>query len=221
MQLDPNLTVGALATSAPHAVRVLERHRIDYCCGGGRTLAEVAAQRGLALDTLAAEIDAARPRTPGTVDWATLPLPELIDHIIVTYHRPLEQELRRLGGLARKVCAVHGPKDPSRFAELLETFLAVEAEILPHMEKEEEILFPWIKAGRGQSAGAPIRVMQEDHEVLGRLLVTLRKLTDDYEAPPDACGSWRALWDGLAELEQDLHAHIHLENNVLFPRALA
>lgn len=222
MHLDPRLPIGRIAIVHPHAVRVFERHAIDFCCGGARALADVCAARGLDVDALVAEIDAARPATRApVVDWDAAPLAELVDHIEARYHRPLERDLARLQGLLRKVVSVHGPHHPELFGPLDEAFRALREDLEPHVRKEEEVLFPWIRGGRGETAAAAVKVLAEEHEAVGAILVRIRALTDDYVAPEDACSTWHALWDGLHELERDLHAHIHLEHNVLFPRALA
>jgi regulator of cell morphogenesis and NO signaling len=144
-----------------------------------------------------------------------------VTHILVAYHQPLKEELPRLEAMARKVLQVHGEKEPQMLAELLAVFLGLKAELEPHMEKEEQILFPMIERRQGVLADGPVEVMREEHDRAGLALKRLRELTNDYEVPPRACNTWRALWHGLAALEESLHQHIHLENNVLFPRALA
>jgi regulator of cell morphogenesis and NO signaling len=123
--------------------------------------------------------------------------------------------------MARKVCSVHGEKDPERFAELLSVYLALKTELQEHMMKEEQILFPMIRQGRGAMASGPVAVMTHEHDAAGTALKRLRELTNDYQAPEGACTTWRALWHGLDVLETAMHEHIHLENNILFPRALA
>jgi regulator of cell morphogenesis and NO signaling len=153
--------------------------------------------------------------------WSQKPLAELIVHILQTHHVPLPGELQRLDGLLRKVVAVHGNKDPARFAELRDAFDALTADLLPHMQKEERVLFPWILSGRQPAPAMPIRVMEQDHALVDHLLTTIRRLTWSYVAPADACSTWRALWTGLAALDADLREHMRLENDVLFPRALA
>lgn len=219
MHVEPTQTVASLATALPHSVRVLERHHIDYCCGGERSLEEACARAGLAVEALVQEIEEDRPR-PDDTDWTARPLSDLVDFIVVHYHRGLQEELPRLQKLAEKVALVHGAKDPARFDALLGAFGTLHAELLQHMEKEEQVLFPWIRAGQGPNTAGPIEVMRMEHDDAGDLLDQLRELTGDYVVPEGACGSWRALWTGLEALERDLHAHIHLENNVLFPRAL-
>jgi regulator of cell morphogenesis and NO signaling len=115
---------------------------------------------------------------------------------------------------------VHHDKDPATMDALRRAWTDLVEDLVPHMRKEEQVLFPWIRSGHGDSAWAPIQVMESDHERVGEILATIRRLTGDYVVPEEACGSWRALWQGLEALEEDLHRHIHLENNVLFPRAL-
>lgn len=215
------MTVAQLVTTRPNAVKALQRHGIDFCCGGGRPLDEACAARGLDPDTLLAEVDAldTAGRRP-LRSWETAPLDELIDHILERHHRPLDAELPRLDALVRKVTAVHHDKDPKTMVDLRAAWSELQEDLLPHMEKEEQLLFPWIREGQGASAGAPIQVMEIEHQRVGELLSTIRRLTGAYTVPAEACGSWRALWQGLEALEADLHEHIHLENNVLFPRAL-
>jgi regulator of cell morphogenesis and NO signaling len=122
--------------------------------------------------------------------------------------------------MARKVHQVHGDKD-ARLAKLVEVFTELQQELDAHMAKEEQVLFPLIRAGRGAMAGGPVEVMEHEHDDAGAALRRLRELTDDFQAPAEACTTWRALWHGLETLEADMHQHIHLENNILFPRALA
>jgi regulator of cell morphogenesis and NO signaling len=153
--------------------------------------------------------------------WNEAELDSLIDHILVTYHRPLEEELPRLEFMARKVFRVHGERQPEMLGGILSTLLALKGELESHMSKEEQVLFPMIRQGQGGGAGAPVSVMEHEHESAGKALQRLRELTDGYETPEGACNTWRALWAGLADLETSMHQHIHLENNILFPRALA
>ena len=123
--------------------------------------------------------------------------------------------------MARKVNKVHGKKRPESLPELLEVYLGLKAELEQHMLKEEQILFPMIRRGEGATTGGPISVMEYEHDSAGRALERLRVLTDEFTVPEQACNTWRALWHGLAAFEESLHQHIHLENNILFPRALA
>jgi regulator of cell morphogenesis and NO signaling len=214
-------TVGQVAVATPLATRVFQRHDIDFCCGGGRTLAEACAERDLDVDTVLAELrEATRAPEPTGRRWEHEPLEDLIEHILAAYHRPLDEELPRIEALARKVHQVHAEKDPERLGGILRTFGALKAELEMHMMKEERILFPMILQGHGAMAQGPVHVMRQEHDDAGAALRTLRRLTDDFAVPAQACNTWRALWHALADFERAMHEHIHLENNVLFPRAL-
>ncbi|MFY0526854.1 iron-sulfur cluster repair di-iron protein [Archangium gephyra] len=218
--LTPTTTVGELAASRPSSTRVFSRRGIDFCCGGGKTLEEACRRRGLDPQEVLREIQQELERGAGEpVAWTERSQAELIQHIVAHYHEPLREELRRLHGMALKVLRVHGEKDPERLSQLADTFVLLKDELEPHMEKEERILFPWILSGRPVPQGGPIERMMFEHEQAGQLLVRLRELTGNYEVPPGACNTWRALWNGLEALERELHEHIHLENNILFPRA--
>ena len=222
MNIDPESKVGQVAAEHPLATRVFARHGIDFCCGGGKPLSEVCA--GLGLDTVAllAEIRSELTAVDRSeVCWDQEPLEELIRHILEAYHRPLKEELPRLEAMACKVVGVHRDKDPETFPELLSVYLGLKAELEQHMAKEEQILFPMIVSGRGAMASGPISVMEHEHDSAGNALKRLRELTNGYAVPEEACSTWRALWHGLAALEESLHQHIHLESNILFPRALA
>ena len=220
--LTPDLPVGQLAAEYPLATRVFARHRIDFCCGGGLPLAEVCARKGLNPDRVLDEIRTEIAPAGADVDrWVDAPLSDLIDHILMAYHAPLHEELPRLGAMAEKVVRVHGEKDPERLLELLNVFRALAADLDDHMMKEEAILFPMIRRGQGTGAHGPVSVMVREHDDAGDALRRLRELTNDYTVPEGACHTWRALWAGLAALESTMHEHVHLENNILFPRALA
>lgn len=219
--IDAHSTVGDIAATHPLATRVFARHRIDYCCGGGKPLMDVCASRGVPVDTVLAELEnELRGSQISTVRWDLEPLRSLIDHILANYHEPLRGELPRLMALATKVHRVHGDKDPERLANVERTLKALAADIDQHMQKEESVLFPMILDGQGFMADGPIAVMESEHDEVGNMLRELRALTDDFTPPAEACNSWRALWAGLADLERSLHEHIHLENNILHVRAL-
>lgn len=217
-----DIPVGQLAAQHPLATRVFARHQIDYCCGGGRALGDVCRAKGLDSERIVAEIqrELASPDLTG-IRWDSAPLGDLIDHIIEAFHIPLREELERLNGMTEKVVRVHGDKDPVRFPQMLAVYRGLKTELDDHLLKEEAILFPMIRRGQGGGAHGPIAVMLSEHEEAGDALRRLRELTDDYLVPDGACNTWRALWFGLQALETSLHEHIHLENNVLFPRALA
>ena len=222
MTIKAESTVGQIAAQYPIATRVFARHRIDFCCGGGRPIVEVCQKKGLDTAAILEEIETELSYPDAETDrWDEAPLPELIDHIVSIYHRSLAEELPRLEFMAKKVLRVHGDKAPDVLPELVSTLLTLKAELELHTAKEEQILFPMILAGRGSSAGSPIAVMEQEHAAAGEALRRLSELTDEYRVPEGACNTWRALYHGLAALEKATHQHIHLENNILFPRSLA
>lgn len=213
--------VGTIAAEHPLATRVFARHGIDFCCGGGRPLEEVCEEKGLEPAAVLEEILKEIAVTSGFAEsWSEAPLDDLMDHILHAYHKPLWEELPRLDQMACKVLEVHHDKNPEGLTELVRVYAALRAELEQHMMKEEQILFPMVRRGQGVMAGGPISVMEYEHEAAGEALRRLRVLTNDYEVPAEACNTWSALWHGLAALERELHEHIHLENNILFPRAL-
>ncbi|MCH8070110.1 MAG: iron-sulfur cluster repair di-iron protein [Candidatus Marinimicrobia bacterium] len=221
MTINIESTVGQIATEYPLATRVFARHNIDYCCGGGSSLGEVCSQNGLETDAILTEIqNEIKTQESADNQWDKEPLTDLIDHILATYHRPLDEELPRLEFMVHKVYNVHGDKNPEMFSELRQVYLALISELKAHMMKEEQILFPMIKRGDGGMANGPINVMLQDHDSAGNALKRIRELTNNFRVPEEACNTWRALWYGLEALEEALHQHIHLENNILFPRAL-
>lgn len=213
------LTLGRLVAVTPKAARVLERHDLDYCCKGDRTVTEACRAQGLDELALLREIEAEPEESASEARWDDRPLDLLIDHILVRYHEPLKEELPRLVQLARTVERVHAGKAgcPAGLAAHLE---AVHAAVVSHLQKEEHILFPAIRAGQGRTAHMPVKVMMAEHEDHGLNLQRSRALAGDFVPPPEACATWTELYRSLAQLERDLMAHIHLENSVLFPRAL-
>lgn len=213
--------VGLLAAKAPATTRVFQRHGIDFCCGGGTPLGEACASSGVSFDGVLAELaEELAPDREDARSWVGAPPVELIEHILEAYHRPLDEELPRIDAMARKVLEVHGDKDPERLGQLVQTFGALKAELEQHMQKEEQILFPMIREGHGAMAGGPVQVMRLEHDGAGQALARIRALTNDFTPPEEACTTWRALYQALAEFERAMHEHIHLENNVLFPAVL-
>lgn len=214
-------TIAQIAREHPVSTRVFSRHKIDFCCGGGISLAEACLKRKLVADELLKEIDAeiAKDREGDLDIWSEAPLPQLAVHILEHYHRPLDEELPRLAFLAKKVARVHGERD-ERLPQIAAVYSHLYDDLERHFYKEEQCLFPWIIAQDYAKAVGPIQVMLQEHDEAGELLRRLRALTADYEIPEGACGSWRALWAGLEGLERSLHEHIHLENNILFPRVV-
>jgi regulator of cell morphogenesis and NO signaling len=212
-------TLAELAVTHPGAARVFFHHRLDFCCGGRRPLSDACRERGLDATAILQEIDAAAPLSSDLPRWDREPLSALIDFIVSTYHTRLRRDLPDLIEMARKVERKHGAKSacPIGLTAHLEI---MHAAVLAHLEKEEQILFPMIVRGAGNRAARPVYVMEMEHDHHRDDLTHLRRLTGDFQPPPQACATWRALYGGLGQLEQELMEHIHLENNVLFPRAL-
>ena len=216
--LNPRDTLAELAIRMPGASRVFHRHRLDFCCGGRRSLEAACLAKGLDPESLLAELALEEQSADGT-DWGERPLPELVDHILNRYHAPLRGELAELEAMARKVERVHQQK-PGCPHGLGSHLAIIRHNVEQHLAKEEQILFPMILQGRGGMASGPVTVMEHEHDEHGASLRRTRELTGDLVPPPEACTTWRALYLRLAQLERDLMDHIHLENNVLFPRAL-
>jgi regulator of cell morphogenesis and NO signaling len=218
MSIDVQSSVGELATIHPQSLRVFSRHGIDFCCGGGKLLSEVCEEYGLEADAIAKEIEAAeaRPNVDRT-RWDIEPVADLIQHILDKFHKPLPDDINHIEMLAKKVERVHGHKTET-LGRIRMLVVAMKEELLQHMNKEEQILFPAILSGQTGWVNGPISMMLYEHEQVGDVLAELRELTNDYKQPEGACNSWRGLWDSLERFELALHEHIHLENNVLFPR---
>jgi regulator of cell morphogenesis and NO signaling len=226
MTITETTPVGDIASAMPSSVRVFQRQGIDFCCGGKQALGAVCRERGLDFSELVRAIEASRTTTDDEApDWGRERLRTLIGHISKTYHEPLREELPRLQAMASRVARVHGGK--ASFLSRMETIVSeLSADLLAHMRKEDVMLFPAIAALEAGSLAqpfpiaAPIDVMEHEHDRAGSLLAELRSLTNGYAAPEWGCATVRALYHGLEELESTMHVHVHLENNVLFPRAL-
>jgi regulator of cell morphogenesis and NO signaling len=215
----PGATLADLAANWAGASRVFQRHDLDFCCQGKRTLADACRQRRLSVDELIAELRAELVPIAAADDWRERPLVQVIAHVVDHFHAGHRAELPRLIAMAEKVERVHGTK-PDCPVGLAAHLQQVAHDLEEHMQKEEVVLFPMILAGAGQRAWAPIQCMTAEHDDHGRALAKMRQLAHDYVPPPHACGTWRALYLGLGELEREVMEHVHLENHVLFPRAL-
>jgi regulator of cell morphogenesis and NO signaling len=217
-------TLGDLVTANPAAARLLERHGLDYCCGGRHSLLDACAAAGVDEGVVRAEIDAAGAVPPAA--WTQLDAAALARHIVDTHHRYLHEELPLLDALAAKVLNAHAARHPE-LADVRTLVAALGAELEPHMLKEEQVLFPVIdglasgqRTFRFGSVANPIGMMEREHDLVGHLLAELRDVSYGYEVPADACASYRSLYERLAALEADTHLHVHKENNVLFPALL-
>jgi regulator of cell morphogenesis and NO signaling len=229
MIITPDTTVGALATAFPETIRVFQRLRIEFCCDGTGRLGDLCRERGLAFETVAAALEAARS-VPSPVDrtWRTRPLVELTSHITEAFHEPLKEELPRLHTLAVRA-QNHRHNSHAALSFLLHGIARLEAELEPHMAIEEIELFPLIERLETASPGDGDRqrferlrtVVERGHTEIGQILPTLARVTDRYATPADACATVSSLYRGMAELDKLLQLHVHLENNLLFPRASA
>ena len=206
--------IGQIAVQLPGATAVFRRLKLDFCCGGQVALEQAAAEKGLDVNAVLAEL-AALQRSDALPEAASSPS-ALIDHILQRYHDVHRAQLPELIRMARRVEAVHrdNPDVPAGLADHLE---AMEQELLSHMAKEEQVLFPMLKRGANPLVGQPIGMMRAEHVDHGEALDKLNALTNDATPPQGACNTWRALYAGIAQLGDDLINHIHLENNVLFP----
>lgn len=238
IHIDEKTTVRELVGRYPRTRGVFEQHGIDYCCGGGQSLAEAARRCGADVPSLAAALNEALAAPPGVRDpderdWYAAPLGELVEHIVRVHHAYLKKALPRLRLLVRTVLNAHGERHGPMLRQVSDVFGALDAELSSHLLKEEHVLFPYIAAAEARAAGGapktsppfgtvrnPIRQMEHEHQSAGDALDKLRQATGGYRLPSDACPTFAALYEELQAMEADLHQHIHLENNILFPRAL-
>ncbi|MDT3666926.1 iron-sulfur cluster repair protein YtfE [Cronobacter dublinensis] len=211
--------LGELALTIPRASALFRKYNLDFCCGGKQTLLRAATRQDLNLEMIENEL-ATLAEAPLEKDWKAAPLAEIIDHIIVRYHDRHREQLPELILQATKVERVHADK-PGVPKGLAKYLTMLHEELTSHMMKEERVLFPMIKHGMGSQAMGPISVMESEHDEAGELLEVIKHATNNVTPPPEACTTWRAMYNGINELIDDLMNHISLENNNLFPRALA
>jgi len=230
--IDAQATLAAIALAQPAVITTLERLKLDYCCGGNRRLADACAEKNLAVETVLSELKTALGDPAAPRDLSNEPLSVVIAEIVNTHHAYVRAQLPPLTAMAAKVAGKHGPIHPEQI-EVQRIVLALAEDLTNHLAKEELILFPYIQKleqslkGNGElphacfaSVSSPISAMEQEHETAGALLVNLRALTHDYTLPEGACNTFTGLYAGLQAFEQDLHLHIHRENNLLFPRAI-
>ncbi len=217
--LNATSSLADLAVEFPAASRVFRRHGLDYCCHGGRPVAAACAERGLDAESVLAEITVEERNSAAADRWSDRPLPDVVGRIVDWYHARLRTELPLLVEMARKVERRHAEKAtcPRGIGAHLADLTRV---LVEHLDKEESTLFPVLLAGRGATAGATVHDLEREHEDVALALERTRRLTADLTPPDEACPTWRALYLRLDELEAELMEHVHLENNVLFRRAL-
>jgi regulator of cell morphogenesis and NO signaling len=212
-------SLGQLACDIPGATRIFHSLKLDFCCGGHKSLREAALGKDLDPALIADALNLLQDAGENQYDWRNEPPERLIAHLLTRYHARHREQLPELIRLARRVEHVHGARSscPNGLADLLTD---LQQELEGHMLKEEQVLFPMLQQGFGPQAAPPIQVMRFEHDQHGQTLEKLLALTDNITPPVDACNTWRALYRGLLEFRDDLTQHIHLENNVLFVNAL-
>jgi regulator of cell morphogenesis and NO signaling len=231
MATNAERAVRDLVLENPAAARVFEKFGIDYCCGGSQTLGDACKATHHSVEEVTAEIEKSEPTTAER-DWRNASLTELAQYIVDKHHTFTQAEINRLTDLIAKVVTAHGKNHPE-LARVQSLFEGLSQELRMHMTKEEQLLFPYIadmeEAARLErrppvamfgTVQNPVAAMIMEHEAAGQLLEKIREITNGYSVPPDACTSYSLLYQGLPAFEADLHQHIHLENNILFPRSI-
>jgi len=236
MNLSAAKTVRELAIEVPNATRTFEKLGIDYCCGGSKSLGDACTHANISVENVLRALeqgsDLASAQEKNLPDFTAAPLGHLIEHILMTHHAYVKQELPRLQQLLNKVVSVHGKNHPE-LGQIQQTFLGMSAELSSHMMKEENILFPYMAALENATSSGkpkprpafgtvsnPVRMMELEHDAAGVALKSISELSGNYTPPEDGCFSYKTLYSALQEFENDLHQHVHLENNILFPRAI-
>lgn len=234
MSFTTNTRVKEIAVASPNAKKVLEAAGVDYCCGGEKPLGDACLNAGVSAEEILKRLkENSKQAGPEDVNWSTAALCELTQHIVGRHHRYVREAIPRVSALLGKVKSKHGQNHPE-IAGIEGLFLDLGQEMYMHMQKEEQILFPYIEALERAtaekrkpeppffgSARNPIHMMMQEHDSAGELLREMRKLSSGYQAPKEACESYRELYRSLDEFEADMHTHVHLENNILFPRTVA
>jgi regulator of cell morphogenesis and NO signaling len=233
MDFKSETKVKDIALAQPAARQILEDAGLDYCCGGGKSLHEACRHANVSSEEILNRLrENANDTTPEDLNWTAVPLWELTRHIREKHHRYVREAIPRTQALSDKVATKHG-KNHTELVGIGKLFAQVGREMIMHMQKEEQILFPYIEAvARAVNVHGsveppffhtvknPIHTMMKEHDAAGDLVRQIRILASEYTPPPDACTSFKALYEALREFEADLHQHVHLENNVLFPRAV-
>lgn len=226
-------TIGEIVTEDYRTAHIFKKYGLDFCCGGGRSLTEACKRKGLDIDTLLAEINTIAGEAAEEHSYNEWSPVFLIDYIINNHHHYVRTKLPEIKGYAQKVAKVHGKTYPV-LLDMLGKFLVLKEEILSHLEAEEQVLFPYVKklakaeaTGkspakelRAGTAAQAIEMMEAEHEEAGRLMAEIEKMSDGFTPPEDACTTFRVYFQNLQAFQDDLHKHVHLENNILFPKAL-
>jgi len=233
MNITGETKVKEIAVANPGATRILEQAGVDYCCGGNKSLHDACAHAGISTEEIMARLEANKAEVgPADANWVSAPLGDLTQHIRGKHHRYVRDAVQRIPALLARVKTKHGNNHPE-IAEIEDLFLKVGREMITHMRKEEQVLFPYIEAVERAASGKetleppffqtvrnPVHAMMEEHDAAAALVNQIRAASSAYTPPADACASYQALYRDLQEFEADLHEHVHLENNILFPRAV-
>jgi regulator of cell morphogenesis and NO signaling len=234
MNFSTETRVNEIALSNPGARRVLEDAGLDYCCGGGRSLQDACLHAGVTADEILKRLrQNIELAGPADAEWKNASLADFTRHIRERHHQYVRDTIPRVRALLAKIREKHAEKHPE-IEEIEKLFGDVAREMTAHMQKEEQILFPYIDSlersatGNGsleppffQTVRNPIQAMMQEHDSAGNLMKSIRETSSQYKAPADACTSYQATYKELRRFEEDLHLHVHLENNILFPRAVA
>lgn len=227
-------TIKDIVTSDYRTAAIFEKYSLDFCCKGGVTIERACAERNISAEPVIEDILRLRQQSPGDApSFAQWPLDELMEYIVNVHHKYVREAIPVLAAHTQKVASVHGERHPE-VIDIAQHFTSVAAELQQHMMKEERILFPYIlhlvnakRSGTAVmrppfgTAQNPIRMMEAEHAAAGDGLYTVRTLSSSYQPPEDACTTYRVSYQELAHFERDLHQHVHLENNILFPKAIA
>ena len=223
-------TLATIVTNNHFTVPVLEKYDLDFCCKGKRTLADACTEKGISIEAVSEELEKSSEIPTTKMPFTEMTAEQLISYILIHHHFYVKQSMPTIIGHLEKVAAKHGDRFPY-MAEVLSLFREINDEMTMHMHKEEVILFPRIKEVTAQQEAhqhsnlapgyiaAPIQVMELEHEHAGDILYKIRSLTNNYTPPEGACTTFQVSLAELKEFEEDLHRHVHLENNLLFPLA--
>lgn len=233
MNITNQSIIGELVALDYRFAPVFQKHKIDFCCQGNRTIEDACDKKNVSASALIAELDAGTSsQDSGGIDFNSWPLDLLADYIEKKHHRYVDSRITEIKPMLDKIVKVHGAHQPELF-EIQKLFLESAGELTAHMKKEEFILFPFVRklvaASRGEeelsqahfgTVANPVSMMMDDHAVEGERFRKIAELSDDYTPPKGACTTYIVTFSLLKEFEQDLHLHIHLENNILFPKAI-
>ncbi len=233
MNVSGDTKVKEIVLSNPAAARVLEDAGVDYCCGGNKSLHDACLHANVSAEEILKRLrENSEQVSPADINWVSAPLADVTRHLREKHHRYVREAIPRVQALAAKVKSKHGAKHPE-LAEIEALFTRVGQEMIMHMQKEEQVLFPYIDAMEKASLGQgtveppffrtvknPVHTMMQEHDAAGDIVKQIRKASSEYAPPSDACPSFQTLYHDLQQFEADLHQHVHIENNILFPRAV-